>query len=51
MKKQENANPYYKTLLKEVNCSKCGRKMKISFDSVSGICWRCVCDMTTKIEQ
>ncbi len=31
--------------LKKVHCSKCGSDMRISFDSIEGICWRCVCNM------
>ncbi len=35
---------YDKLTFKDVACSKCGETMKISTESVEGICWRCVCD-------
>ena len=40
-----------KPSLKDVDCSNCGMPMKISHDSVSGVCWRCVCNMLGKPEE
>jgi hypothetical protein len=50
IKKIQSSNKAIVTIkhenLKKVHCSKCGSDMRISFDSVEGVCWRCVCVMT-----
>ena len=46
MKKVKDTTPYYaKPSFKNVFCTKCHKPMKISHDSVSGICYRWVSDM------